>query len=299
MTTNNKRVTLSLSTTNKEAPMGGNIFENTTSIKLENIKPTIQTYIDRLGTIFPTKAHSLTYFEVVGSTGKKAVSGDIDLAIDLSHLVRNFSETELAKWGFTIEEHQEAFLKIKKRARTATSHMCRTRALLQLIAKKLIDNGIPVDFKKVNAGNIFTSFPQYDEMGNPTGEHVQIDWMVGDIEWLRFAYYSHGEEGLKGLHRTQLMLACFRELSMTFSHLHGVRLVAEKEWRIGSPELALEALSYGFGPITLEHTQTFSALHSWLQENASREQYDNIIERYVKILQITKAEVPKVLLETI
>ena len=279
--------------------MGGNIFENTSPIKLENIKPTIQMYTHRLGQIFPSKAHALTHFEPVGSVGKKPVSGDLDLAIDLTHLIRNFSATEIKKWGFIYEDWEARVDKIQKRARTATTHMCMTRALLQMIAAKLEENGIPVDMKKVNAGNIFTSFPQYDEKGSETGEYVQVDWMVGDIEWLKFAYYSHGEKGLKGLHRTQFLLSCFRELEMTFSHLHGIKRIGEKNWRIDSPKIVLEALSNHFGPITMEETQTFSGLHSWLSRVASEEQYQSIVQRYIKILQVARADIPKVLLEMV
>ena len=273
--------------------MGGNIFKDkATSISIENIQPTIDAYKQRLGEIFPMKAHSLTFFEPVGSAGKKTTSGDLDLAIDATHIIRHFTEAEIQKWGIDYEDWYETYRKIHKRARTATYHMCKMRSLLTLISEKLAENGIDVSTKKTTAGNIFTCFPQYGIDGQPTGEYIQIDWMVGDIDWLRWAYYSHGEEGLKGLHRTQFIVACFSKLGMTFNHFKGVKLKIETEWRITDPETAIEALSCGFGPITLEQTKTFRDLHSWLLENASKDDYLEVVRRYVGIINLAKAEIP-------
>ena len=274
--------------------MGGNIFKDkATSISIENIQPTIDAYKQRLGEIFPMKAHSLTFFEPVGSAGKKTTSGDLDLAIDSTHIIRHFTSEQIELWGFDYDEWYETYRKIHKRSRTATYHMCKMRALLTMIGKKLQKHGIDVEIKKTTAGNLFTCFPQYGIDGQPTGDYIQIDWMVGDIDWLRWAYYSHGEEGLKGLHRTQFIVACFSKLGMTFNHFKGVKLKLETEWRITDPETAIEALSCGFGPITLEQTKTFKDLHSWLLENASKDDYLEVVRRYIGIINLAKAEIPK------
>jgi len=273
--------------------MGGNIFKDkATSISIENIQPTIDAYKQRLGEIFPMKAHSLTFFEPVGSAGKKATSGDLDLAIDATHIIRYFTTDQIELWGFEQDDWYQLYRKIHKRARTATYYMCKMRALLTMIGEKLQENGIDVEIKKTTAGNLFTCFPQYGIDGQPTGDYIQIDWMVGDIDWLRWAYYSHGEEGLKGLHRTQFIVACFSKLGMTFNHFKGVKLKIESEWRITDPETAIEALSCGFGPITLEQTKTFRDLHSWLLENASKDDYLEVVRRYVGIIKLAKAEIP-------
>jgi hypothetical protein len=279
--------------------MGGNIFEQTTSIKLENIQPTINAYIKSLSKIFPNKAHSLTFFEPVGSTGKKAVSGDLDLAIDFTHIIRAFTESNIALWGVDYDTWYERYKSIHKRSRTATYDMCKMRALLQLIGEQMTEEGIPVELKKVNAGNLFSCFPQFGPDNKPTGEYVQIDWMVGDIDWLRWAYYSHGEQGLKGLHRTQLILSCFTEMGMSFSHLHGIKNKGEVEWLIEGPQIALEALAESFGPITMEQTNTFADFHSWIKQSANQEQYDSIIKRYLRILQIARADIPEQLKELV
>ena len=274
--------------------MGGNIFKDKAkSISIENIQPTIDAYKQRLGEIFPMKAHSLTFFEPVGSAGKKTTSGDLDLAIDASHIVRHFTEAEIQKWGIDYEKWYEKYRKIHKRARTATYEMCKMRSLLTLISEKLAENGVDAEIKKTTAGNIFTCFPQYGVDGQPTGDYIQIDWMVGDIDWLRWSYYSHGEQGLKGLHRTQFIVACFLNLGMTFNHFKGVKLKMETEWHITDPETAIEALACGFGPITLEQTKTFRDLHSWLLENASKDDYLEVVRRYVGIINLAKAEIPQ------
>jgi hypothetical protein len=95
--------------------MGGNIFKNkATSIPKDRVVPTIEAYKNALGDMFPMKAHSLSFFEPVGSAGKKDISGDLDLAIDSTHIVRSFTGTELEKWGIDWEEWNVFYIKIYK-----------------------------------------------------------------------------------------------------------------------------------------------------------------------------------------
>lgn len=277
--------------------MGGNIFKNkATSITKDRVAPTIEAYKNALGEIFPMKAHSLSFFEPVGSAGKKDVSGDLDLAIDWTHIVRSFTSSELQKWGIGYDEWNETYTKIHKRARTATYEMSKMRALLTLISAKLAENNIDVG-GTITAGNIFTCFPQYDE-GGPTDDYVQIDWMVGDIEWLEWGYYSHGEEGLKGLHRTQFLVALFSEIGYTFSHFSGIKEKKTSEWTITSPEDALQLLSEHYGDIRHSQTQTFAQLHSWLLKTDT-DAYFKVINRYKEILRTQKQNIPNALQHTI
>ena len=277
--------------------MGGNIFKHkATSIPKERIEPTIKAYIDALKKAFPMKAHSFNYFEPVGSAGKKPESGDLDLAIDSTHIVRSFTGSEIGKWGIDWDDWNNLYTKIHKRSRTATHYMCKMRALLTLISAKLAENGFELG-GDVTAGNIFSCFPQHDESG-PTEDFVQIDWMVGDIDWLRWAYYSHGEPNLKGLHRTQFIVALFSEIGYTFNHFSGIKKQKTSEWIITSPEDALQLLSEHYGDITLEDTLTFARLHSWLLKS-QRDSYVPVIMRYRKILTQQKAKTPNVLQHTI
>jgi len=277
--------------------MGGNIFKNiATAIPRDRIEPTIKAYTKALGEIFPMKAHSLTFFKPVGSAGKKPVSGDLDLAIDWTHIVRSFTSSELEKWGIEWDDWNDLYTKIHKRARTATYQMSKMRALLTLISAKITENNIDVN-DRVTAGNIFTCFEQYDESGS-TGDYVQIDWMVGDIDWLQWSYYSHGEINLKGLHRTQFLVALFSEIGYTFSHFSGIKEKKTSEWTITSPEDALQLLSEHYGMVTHSQTQTFAQLHSWLLK-ADSEAYLRVVSRYREILRIQKENIPNALRHTI
>ena len=150
---------------------------------------------------------------------------------------------------------------------------------------------------QVTAGNIFTCFPQHDQSG-PTDDCVQIDWMVGDIEWLRWSYYSHGERDLKGLHRTQLLVAAFSEIGYTFSHFSGIKKKGTSEWTITTPEDALGLLSEHYAKISVDQTQTFAQLHSWLLK-ADAKLYFAVVNRYKEILRLARAEVPIRLQQTI
>ena len=277
--------------------MGGNIFKNkATSIAQNRVAPTIEAYKQALGKIFPLKSYSLTHFEPVGSAGKKAVSGDLDLAIDFTHIVRSFTGSEFELWGIDYDEWNDLYIKFHKRSRTATYQMSKMRALLTLISAKLAENNVDVG-DRVTAGNIFTCFPQYDENG-PTEDFVQIDWMVGDIDWLQWAYYSHGERGLKGLHRTQFLVALFSEIGYTFNHFCGIKEKKTSEWTITSPEDALGLLSEHYGMVKYSQTQTFAQLHSWLLK-CNSELYFKVINRYKEILTRQKENVPIVLTHTI
>ena len=276
--------------------MGGNIFKNiATSIPRERIEPTIKAYTKALGEIFPMKAHSLSFFKPVGSAGKKPISGDLDLAIDWTHIVRSFTSSEIGKWGIEWDEWNDLYTKIHKRSRTATYQMSKMRALLTLISAKLTEKMDVND--RVTAGNIFTCFEQHDESG-PTGDHVQVDWMVGDIDWLQWSYYSHGEKDLKGLHRTQFLVALFSEIGYTFNHFSGVKEKKTSEWTITSPEDALQLLSKHYGDIEHSQTQTFAQLHSWLL-NCDASSYFAAVSRYREILKVQKENIPNVLQHTI
>ena len=276
--------------------MGGNIFKNiATAIPRDRVEPTIEAYTKALGEIFPMKAHSLSFFKPVGSAGKKPISGDLDLAIDWTHIVRSFTSDEIGKWEIEWDEWNDLYTKIHKRARTATYQMSKMRALLTLISAKLTEKMDVND--RVTAGNIFTCFEQHDESG-PTGDYVQVDWMVGDIDWLQWSYYSHGEISLKGLHRTQFLVALFSEIGYTFNHFSGIKEKKTSEWTITCPEDALQLLSKHYGDIEHSQTQTFAQLHSWLLK-ADSDSYFKVVSRYREILKVQKENIPNALQHTI
>ena len=193
--------------------MGGNVFKGKTDrIKRDDITTTLDNYFDELGRLFPKKKDIFKYFKPVGSVGKKDTSGDIDLAIDVSTILdKNFSDESIKEWGIEPQIIKDNFIKLKARSRTATDSQLMLKAfLLELV--KVINSKSPnifCDEKKVTPGNIFSLYPQFDGTTKKKLDiGVQIDWMIGDLDWLEFSYYSEEYKGnVKGLHRTQLMLS--------------------------------------------------------------------------------------------
>ena len=275
--------------------MGGNIFKDrATSIEAQNIQPTIQAYREFLSKVFPQKTEAFEFFEAVGSAGKKPVSGDLDLAIDSSHIVESFTGDELAKWGIDYDDWNNLYTKIHKRARTATYEMSKMRALLTLIAETIKETGVGVG-DRTTAGNIFTCFPQYGPDGRTTGDLVQIDWMVGDIDWLRWAYYSCSDSNLKGLHRTQFIVACLSVKDYTFNHFSGIKEKGTSDWTICDPENAVKLLSDLYGGLDISQTYKFKDLHLWLHRASSAAEYQEVIIRYRNILELAKVDIPEIL----
>ena len=275
--------------------MGGNIFKDrATTIEAQNIQPTIQAYREFLSSVFPQKAEAFKFFEPVGSAGKKPVSGDLDLAIDSSHIVESFTGDELAKWGVDYDDWNDLYTQIHKRARTATYEMSKMRALLTLIAETIKETGVGVG-DRTTAGNIFTCYPQYGPDGRTTGDLVQIDWMVGDIDWLRWAYYSCSDSNLKGLHRTQFIVACLSAKDYTFNHFRGIKEKGTSDWTICDPENAVKLLSDLYGGLDISQTYKFKDLHLWLHRASSAAEYQEVIIRYRNILELAKADIPEIL----
>lgn len=275
--------------------MGGNIFKDSASpIAKENIRPTFVEYVRHLGTIFPNKADVFKNFTFVGSSGKKDMSGDLDLAIDMSHFFRDepFNEKEMGEWGVNYEYWKLEYSNLKQRARTATESMLQWKAFLKILGDKIHgDHLIKVSSKYTN-GNIFTLFPQFDRYGQ-INKFVQIDWMVGNIDWLSFAYHSAETVPLKGLHRTQFMVAMASAKGYTFLHTKGIKNKFNHEFVASVPSEALTLFSNLYGPMSIEDTITYAKLHSYLKNNSSDEEYRSVIQSYLKILRISRATIPK------
>ena len=280
--------------------MGGNIFKDYASpILRENIQPTLKKYIEHLGQIFPEKSHVFRNFCPVGSVGKKDKSGDVDLALDFRHLFDGvpYNATELKQYGILYDEWEETYKKIKSRARTSTDDMCKLKAFLQLIVHPIYSEGvIHVAPKKTTHGNIFTMFPQYNRSGQ-TSEYVQIDWMIGDLPWLQFAYHSGESGNLKGLHRTQLMVAMLSSRGYTFSHLNGIKNKKTQEFVAKLPSEAVALFNQLFGKFVIDDFHNFLSIHYYLKQYTSKEEYEKIIKSYLKILDGAKAKTPLVLRE--
>lgn len=281
---------------------GGNVFSGQTApIKREHIAPTLQAYFAELKSLFPQKAKIFTEktFEPLGSVGKKATSGDIDLGVDTSDLVgKQMTDADIRAWNLEPADVEAEFLALKKRAKTANDAQLRMKAFLKTLVRYINQNSTALhcDEKKVTDGNIFGLFTQKDEQGEDLGINVQIDWMVGNINWLRFSYYSTAypaDSNVKGLHRTQLMLSAFQVANMSFNHVTGVKDKTTGEVLATDPKQALAVLGKALGfKITADDAENYYQLHKLLKSKMTSEQYDHLTNVYFRILDSTRADIP-------
>ena len=282
--------------------MGGNVFAGkTTSIKREYIEPTLKNYFETLKQLFPRKKDifNTDHFNPLGSVGKKSVSGDIDLGVDIKH-VFDFDDMDktLEDWLIHPDDFKAEFDLLKKRARSATDDQLRSKALLKLISMYINDftNEITCDESKVGPGTMFSLFPQYSDHGTRTCDYVQIDWMIGDIEWLKFSYYSSAypeDSNVKGLHRTQLMLSAFQVANLSFGHADGVKDKETREVIATTPAEALAVLSERLGfTVTQEDAENYYTLYTLLAENMDPDQKNRLLCTYFKILDSTRVDIP-------
>jgi hypothetical protein len=276
---------------------GGNVFGTTTSIEKANIEPTVETFVGQLSKIFPAKASTFKSFEKLGSAGKKDVSGDIDLSYDIKNIFPDGKTPDFEGWGVDEQKYNELVAQFAKRARNASPEKIQLRAMIVLIAEK-INNALPdveVDDKASGSGSIFCAIPQYDPSGNKLDKAVQTDINIGNPGWLRFSYYSNTYSGnVKGLHRTQLMLALFANKGRTFGHSTGVVNKDTGKREAATPEEAIVLLNklYGF-KLTQDILDDYFKLEDFMKKNLSTEEYNSIMDRYLKILDSTRADIPE------
>jgi hypothetical protein len=278
---------------------GGNVFkgERVGSIPLEFIEPTLERYYEELGRLFPQQTAFFQTIEPLGSVGKKAKSGDIDLAIDVSELApsRKIDDQMLQSWELDPQVWADTRAKFAKRARNATDEELDLRAFLYELAKHIGENSqlIKTDLKKVTSGGMFSLFPQISDSGEQQEIGIQVDWMLGNKDWLKFAYFSDvqsaDQEMLKGLHRTQLIVALLGAKDYSFQHAKGVYRKGTKEKVVTSPQEALGLIQKLYGaPISIEELRNFNSLYGWIEANLSDEDKVEAYRYYLKILDRTR-----------
>lgn len=275
---------------------GGNVWDNSSSIKKEYIKPTLDAFKKEFTRLFPVASKHFGGVRTLGSVGKKDVSGDIDLAIDKSA----FTDTD--DWGLDKARITELYAQYKKRARSASDEQLMKRAVIVTIAELVNEKSdlIKTDVKQSGSGTLFCQFPQFDDKGQ-LDISVQIDINVGDIDWLTFAYYSDSYQGnVKGLHRTQLMLSLFSNKGYTFSHNYGVKSKATQEIVAQDPEQAVDILNSEYkwaNKLDQSTLSNYFKLQEFLRANLGEEELNQIYNTYLKILDSTRCDVPEDLQE--
>ena len=271
--------------------MGGNVFGTTDKIKREDIKPTLLNFLKEFKRLFPQAEPHFRQMQTLGSVGKKEVSGDIDLAIS------DKSFDKIQDWGLDQQHVQELFELFKKRARTASEEQLMKRAVIVAIAEKIqdADTDLAVDVKGSASGALFLQAPQYNEAGEQLDRNVQIDINVGDVDWLKFAYYSSVYAGnVKGLHRTQLLVALFANKGYIFSHNYGVKNRDTQEIEAKSPTEAIELLNKLYkADFTSEILENYFSVMEALKKNLSEQDLNKVYDIYLKILDSTRADIPE------
>lgn len=274
--------------------MGGNVFQGAKPIKKEDIKPTLARFFAELSRVFPkVGVMESSEISLVGSAGKKAESGDIDLCLDQKVL------EDLDKWGISPEKVEQLYNKVKSKARTATEEQMRKRAALLAIAEriKMYSSRLKVDTKGTGNGTIFFEFPQFDDKGTFLDKDVQIDLNVGDPELLKFMYYSEAypKSNLKGLHRTQLLIALFLNKGLTLGHNYGVKDKNTQKIIADSPQKIKELLERLYN-VTIKDDKVlydFNKLYDFLEKNLNQEDFDKVRDIYLGILDHTRVDIPK------
>jgi hypothetical protein len=151
---------------------GGNIFNTTGRIERKDVVPTVQ-HLEKI-TGLPLVDNML------GSTGKAADSGDIDLVVDSNVISKAELESKLqAYW----KQHSVDTVGTKK-------------------------SGISVHFLS----------PVWDSSGKETGKYVQVDFMLhDDPEYLKFFYASNETAPYKGRDRNILLSAIAKHTGHSLS----------------------------------------------------------------------------------
>lgn len=272
---------------------GGNVFDGgSDKIAKEDIKPTLERYLKEIKRLFPKVWKYWENPQTLGSVGKKDFSGDIDLAIDEEGL-KNPED-----WNLDIQKVNQDYEKFKKRARTATPEQLMKRAIIVGICNYINDNSDIIIANDKSAGNgvLFTQIKQIDHTTNEeNGKTVQIDSNFGQVDWLKFAYYSDSYTGnIKGLHRTQLMLHLFAYKNHTFNHGTGVKNKETNEQVANKPEEAIELLNklYGF-KLNEKILQNYHKLQEFLKNNLSEKDLHGVYDIYLKTLDSTRCDIPE------
>ena len=279
---------------------GGNVFGTTSSIKKEYIQPTLKNFTAELNKVYPKVKFN---FNTLGSVGKKDESGDIDLGMSVDQFMDKDGNPLLSNWNIDKAEFDTLYEKIRKRSRSASETQSKLRAMLELIATNLEKKSeyIDTDLKAAGNGSIFCNFPQYNEKGEILNDKsVQIDINVGNLDWLNFSYYSNTyKDNVKGLHRTQLMVAMFKVLDKIFSHGVGVKDKTTKEIVATNPQEALAILNQGFGlnlsqDVLNDYFELMEVLRQSVEnKKLSEKTFNQILDVYLKILDSTnRADIP-------
>ena len=201
---------------------GGNIFKDpeskeplTQRIRRDDVDPTL-AWVEKI-TGLPHRDFKL------GSTGKKATSGDLDVAVDQNEVSKDEMVARLMKW---VEKNHP------------------DDAPRQWVAK----SGTNVHFRTpIN--------------GNPENGYVQTDLMFGDPNWMKFALKGSGDDTVYGgKHRMIMIASIAKAQGMKWSPTSGLVDRASNQPISKDPEeIANKLLGPGATKQTLDSVETINA----------------------------------------
>lgn len=270
---------------------GGNIFVEADSIAKEDVVPTVEVFVTDMIELFPKAEKYLRDYILLGSTGRKDKSGDIDVGYDHKAL------SDIQAWNITKDQLAEEYKLVKEKAYTATNVQIIVRSTINLIMEQIMDklpDKIQVEKRYSGRGKFHALIKQYTPEGNSNSK-VQIDVIFGDPDWIKFTYYSEDyPDDLKGLHRTQLLHAMFSVKGYVFDHIYGVKDEESGKLLARKPEEAISLLENIYGIEFNEKILTsYQSLEKYLRENLNTEDYKEIIDNYIGILVNTRdAKIP-------
>lgn len=162
---------------------GGNIFKTpqggsaTTKIARADIVPTLRLLEPALGIPLVDA--------ILGSAGKKAQSGDIDISVDATQITKDELTRKLKQWVQSV--HQE----------------------------------LPDDWVKKSGISVHFKMPIRND---PEKGYVQIDFMFDpDPDWMKFSMYSAGDaSSYSGADRNMLMSSIAKAQGMKYSWQKGL-----------------------------------------------------------------------------
>jgi hypothetical protein len=89
------------------------------------------------------------------------------------------------------------------------------------------------------------------------------------------------------------MLALFSNKGKSFGHTTGVVDKESGKQEASNPKEAIDLLNqlYGFN-LTQDTLDNYFKLEDFMRKNISKEEYNSIMDRYLKILDSTRADIP-------
>jgi hypothetical protein len=297
---------------------GGKVFKDTeyytANIDQGNIVMTVQKFTEALGELFKNKKGSFAVLSKpenwLGSTGRKQVpneksglieAGDIDIAYSGDNFIKN-GIIDLEGWGIGEEEYKQVYEAVKSKAKTATEDQIKTTALLRVLVSKIeqANTDLQVNGKSTSSGALHFSFPQYNVSGKKLTQRAQIDLDTGDLDWLTFRNnanisYEEEKEGIKRLHRGQLMLAMFSTAGYTFKSGIGLVDKVTKQPLGKTPAEAVEAFNTHYKPnqpLTRDILSNYEDLLKYVNTNMKGNDLTTTMNTYLRKLEIPNEYIP-------